>query len=55
MRQSLEGRALIPHLLPLAGEHPAYYLAIPPALFATVIEGLGATGRAHQARGDRSY
>jgi glucose-6-phosphate 1-dehydrogenase len=31
-------------------KHPAYYLAIPPALFATVIEGLGAAGLAHQAR-----
>ena len=29
---------------------PAYYLAIPPALFATVIEGLGAEGLADQAR-----
>ena len=33
-----------------AAKHPAYYLAIPPALFATVIEGLGAAGLAHQAR-----
>jgi glucose-6-phosphate 1-dehydrogenase len=31
-------------------KRPAYYLAIPPALFATVIEGLGAAGLAHQAR-----
>ena len=30
--------------------HPAYYLAIPPALFATVINGLGAAGLADQAR-----
>jgi glucose-6-phosphate 1-dehydrogenase len=30
--------------------HPAHYLAIPPALFATVIKGLGATGLADQAR-----
>jgi len=29
---------------------PAYYLAIPPALFATVIQGLGAAGMADQAR-----
>ena len=29
---------------------PAHYLAIPPALFATVIKGLGAAGRADQAR-----
>jgi glucose-6-phosphate 1-dehydrogenase len=33
-----------------AAKHPAYYLAIPPALFATVIEGLGAAGLADQAR-----
>jgi glucose-6-phosphate 1-dehydrogenase len=30
--------------------HPAYYLAIPPSLFATVIEGLGAAGLAGGAR-----
>jgi len=30
--------------------HPTYYLAIPPALFATVIKGLGAAGLANQAR-----
>jgi len=30
--------------------HPAHYLAIPPALFATVIKGLGAVGLANQAR-----
>lgn len=30
--------------------HPAYYLAIPPLLFPTVIQGLGAAGLAHQAR-----
>ncbi|HRF73931.1 MAG TPA: glucose-6-phosphate dehydrogenase, partial [Accumulibacter sp.] len=29
---------------------PAHYLAIPPALFPTVIRGLGATGLAAQAR-----
>lgn len=29
---------------------PAHYLAIPPALFATVINGLGAAGLADQAR-----
>jgi glucose-6-phosphate 1-dehydrogenase len=29
---------------------PAHYLAIPPALFATVIQGLGAAGVADQAR-----
>jgi glucose-6-phosphate 1-dehydrogenase len=29
---------------------PAHYLAIPPALFATVIEGLGAAGLAEHAR-----
>ena len=30
--------------------HPAHYLAIPPALFGTVIEGLGAAGLAAGAR-----
>ena len=30
--------------------HPAHYLAIPPALFATVIQGLGASGLADGAR-----
>ena len=30
--------------------HPAHYLAIPPALFAAVIKGLGAAGLAEQAR-----
>ena len=30
--------------------HPAHYLAIPPALFATVIKSLGAEGLADQAR-----
>jgi glucose-6-phosphate 1-dehydrogenase len=30
--------------------HPAHYLAIPPALFATVIKGLGAAGLADRAR-----
>jgi glucose-6-phosphate 1-dehydrogenase len=30
--------------------HPAFYLAIPPALFATVITGLGSAGLADQAR-----
>jgi len=29
---------------------PAYYLAIPPALFETMIQGLGASGLASQAR-----
>jgi glucose-6-phosphate 1-dehydrogenase len=33
-----------------AAKRPAYYLAIPPALFPTVIESLGAAGLAHQAR-----
>jgi glucose-6-phosphate 1-dehydrogenase len=33
-----------------AAKRPAYYLAIPPALFPTVIEGLGAAGLAHYAR-----
>ena len=31
-------------------QRPAYYLAIPPALFATVIEGIGAAGLADGAR-----
>ena len=30
--------------------HPAHYLAIPPSLFATVIQGLGAAGLADHAR-----
>jgi glucose-6-phosphate 1-dehydrogenase len=30
--------------------HPAYYLAIPPSLFETVIQGLGDTGLAKDAR-----
>jgi glucose-6-phosphate 1-dehydrogenase len=30
--------------------HPAYYLAIPPVLFGTVIKGLGAVGLAKNAR-----
>jgi glucose-6-phosphate 1-dehydrogenase len=30
--------------------HPAHYLAIPPSLFATVIEGLGTAGLATHAR-----
>ncbi len=30
--------------------HPAHYLAIPPSLFKTVIQGLGATGLARGAR-----
>jgi len=35
----------------LAGaQRPAYYLAIPPALFAPVIEGLGAAGLTNHAR-----
>ncbi len=33
-----------------AARRPAYYLAIPPSLFATVIEGLGAAGLAERAR-----
>ena len=33
-----------------AAKRPAFYLAIPPALFATVIEKLGAEGLAHQGR-----
>jgi glucose-6-phosphate 1-dehydrogenase len=33
-----------------AARRPAHYLAIPPALFATVIEGLGAAGLADGAR-----
>ncbi len=31
-------------------QRPAHYLAIPPQLFGTVIEGLGTAGLAHQAR-----
>jgi glucose-6-phosphate 1-dehydrogenase len=35
----------------LAGaQRPAHYLAIPPSLFATVIEGLGSAGLANNAR-----
>ena len=30
--------------------HPAFYLAIPPSLFKTVIQGLGAAGLANHAR-----
>ncbi len=33
-----------------SARRPAHYLAIPPALFATVIKGLGAAGLAHDAR-----
>ena len=33
-----------------AARRPAHYLAIPPALFATVIKGLGAAGLAERAR-----
>jgi glucose-6-phosphate 1-dehydrogenase len=33
-----------------AARHPTHYLAIPPALFPTVIKGLGAAGLADQAR-----
>ncbi len=33
-----------------AARRPAHYLAIPPALFETVIRGLGAVGLAHDAR-----
>ena len=38
------GKALGP------ARHPAYYLAIPPALFGTVIQHLGAAGLAKNAR-----
>ena len=30
--------------------HPLHYLAIPPAMFPVVVEGLGASGCAHEAR-----
>jgi len=33
-----------------AASHPAHYLAIPPALFETVIKGLGDAGLAENAR-----
>ena len=33
-----------------SARRPAHYLAIPPALFATVIQGIGAAGLAEQAR-----
>ena len=33
-----------------SAKHPAYYLAIPPSLFGKVIQGLGATGLARDAR-----
>jgi glucose-6-phosphate 1-dehydrogenase len=33
-----------------SARHPAFYLAIPPALFASVITGLGAAGLADRAR-----
>jgi glucose-6-phosphate 1-dehydrogenase len=33
-----------------SAQHPAYYLAIPPALFGTVIQGLGAAGITKNAR-----
>jgi glucose-6-phosphate 1-dehydrogenase len=33
-----------------SARHPAYYLAIPPVLFGTVIKGLGAAGLAKNAR-----
>ena len=33
-----------------SARHPAHYLAIPPSLFATVIEGLQSADLAHQAR-----
>jgi len=33
-----------------SAQRPAHYLAIPPSLFTTVIEGLGAVGLARQAR-----
>jgi glucose-6-phosphate 1-dehydrogenase len=41
------------HALKMAlgnARRPVHYLAIPPALFATVIKGLGAAGLANQAR-----
>src|SRR5262249_23629542 len=31
-------------------KHPAHYLAIPPSLFPTVVEGLGKSGCANEAR-----
>src|ERR1039458_2936326 len=37
-----------------AARRPAYYLAIPPSLFATVIDGLGAAGLATPAPGLRA-
>ncbi len=33
--------------------HPAHYLAIPPSLFGTVVEGLAKSGCAHNARANR--
>lgn len=33
-----------------SARHPAHYLAIPPSLFATVIEGLSTAGLTHDAR-----
>src|SRR5450432_3908745 len=33
-----------------AAAHPTHYLAIPPSLFATVVEGLGKSGSANGAR-----
>lgn len=33
-----------------SGQRPAYYLAIPPVAFGTVVEGLSKTGRTHNAR-----
>ncbi|MEO8714414.1 MAG: glucose-6-phosphate dehydrogenase [Acetobacteraceae bacterium] len=41
--------AALKHALGKA-QHPAHYLAIPPELFGTVIEGLGVAGLAHGAR-----
>ena len=32
------------------GHHPLHYLAVPPSLFATVVEGIGASGCAQGAR-----
>ncbi len=32
------------------GQHPTHYLAIPPSMFATVVEGLGKSGCAKDAR-----
>ncbi|HMG27123.1 MAG TPA: glucose-6-phosphate dehydrogenase, partial [Acidimicrobiia bacterium] len=34
----------------VTSKHPAHYLAIPPSLFPTVVEGLGKSGCANEAR-----